>query len=125
MRFLFLLFIIFSGCQESKDETVEIISDDKPVELPIDEQTGFVVDEGLNLVKANCLPCHSSKIILQNKATKEGWESIIKWMQETQNLWDLGDNKEKIVAYLAKNYGPDETGRRKPLENIEWYDLKE
>ena len=119
------MIIVFGGCQQSKDETAEVLIDDKPVDLVIDKQTGFVVDDGLILVKTNCLSCHSSKLILQNRATKEGWESIIKWMQETQNLWDLGENEEKIVAYLAKNYAPDEVGRRKQLENIEWYDLKE
>ena len=46
-------------------------------------------------------------------------------MQETQNLWDLGENEDLITSYLAKNYGPEEKGRRHVLTNIEWYDLEE
>ncbi len=57
--------------------------------------------------------------VMQNRATKEGWKSIITWMQQTQNLWPLGVNEEPILNYLAKNYAPESTGGRKPLENIQ------
>lgn len=86
--------------------------------------TGLVADVDLNLVITNCTACHSSKLIIQNRATADGWRSLIRWMQSTQNLWNLGENEEKIVAYLAKNYPPVGQGRRKPLENIEWYELE-
>jgi hypothetical protein len=54
---------------------------------------------------------------------------MIKWMQETQGLGDLGTNEPIVLDYLAKYYAPKETGRRKSLEiaEIEWYilDLEE
>jgi hypothetical protein len=86
--------------------------------------TGLVVDEGLNIVIANCTACHSAKLITQNRADKEGWRKMIRWMQETQNLWDLGENEEIILNYLSENYAPEKRGRRAPLEDIEWYELK-
>ena len=86
--------------------------------------TGFKNDVGLDAVITNCTNCHSAKLVTQNRATREGWISIIRWMQDTQNLWDLGDNEPIIVDYLAKNYAPEDIGRRKSLENIEWYDLE-
>jgi hypothetical protein len=46
-------------------------------------------------------------------------------MQQTQGLWDLGDNEKPILDYLAKNYAPEDAGRRKQLTNVEWYILKE
>jgi hypothetical protein len=55
----------------------------------------------------------------------ERWNATIKWMQETQNLWDLGANQEIIVNYLTTNYTPLKKGRRINLINIDWYDLKE
>ena len=67
--------------------------------------------------------CHSSKLITQNRASKEGWLSMIRWMQETQNLWELGPNHEIIVNYLVANYPPIEKGRRARLSNIDWYEL--
>ncbi len=85
--------------------------------------TGLKAGEGLNAVIQNCTPCHSSRLITQNHMTREGWKSTIEWMQETQNLWDLGDNEDLIITYLATNYAPQEKGRRAPLTNIEWYEL--
>ena len=45
-------------------------------------------------------------------------------MQETQELWDLGNNEAPILDYLAKHYGPENKGRRENLEDIEWYELE-
>ena len=56
--------------------------------------------------------------------SKERWLATIRWMQETQNLWDLGENETAIVNYLAKNYAPNKVGRRQNLTNIDWYELK-
>lgn len=91
----------------------------------IHTETGFKNDPHLPLVITSCTPCHSAKLVTQNRATKEGWISIIRWMQETQNLWDLGPNEDLIVAYLAKHYGPEDKGRREALTHIEWYDLED
>lgn len=95
------------------------------IENGIHLATGFKDDNGLQQVITNCTPCHSAKLVTQNRANKEGWLGIIRWMQETQNLWDLGENESVIVNYLAKNYAPEEKGRREVLQNIEWYNLKE
>ena len=91
-----------------------------------DVATGFVIDEGFEIVKATCTGCHSSAIVLQNKFTREGWKAKIVWMQETQGLWDLGENESIILDYLAKYHAPEPPkGRRLPLKNIEWYELEE
>ncbi|HLT08385.1 MAG TPA: hypothetical protein VK014_12720 [Cyclobacteriaceae bacterium] len=87
--------------------------------------TGLIADEGLNLVIAHCTGCHSAKLVTQNRFNEEGWLRVIRWMQETQNLWDLGESEEAIVAYLSKNYAPEFSGRRMPLTDIKWYELKE
>ncbi|MGH1433728.1 MAG: hypothetical protein ACRBG0_04620 [Lewinella sp.] len=88
--------------------------------------TGLIYDEGFELVRATCTACHSAKLVTQNKATKEGWTQMIRWMQETQGLWDLGANETPIISYLARNYAPEEIGRRANLEvaAIEWYILE-
>ena len=88
--------------------------------------TGLIYDEGFELVRATCTACHSAKLVTQNKATQEGWTQMIRWMQSTQGLWDLGANEAPIISYLAKNYAPEEIGRRANLEvaAIEWYILE-
>ncbi|MEQ8714046.1 MAG: cytochrome C [Cyclobacteriaceae bacterium] len=85
--------------------------------------TGLADDPNIQIIAANCTACHSAKLVTQNRATREGWKSMIQWMQKTQNLWELGKNEDIILDYLAKNYAPENKGRRPPLENIEWYEL--
>ena len=93
------------------------------IEDGIHVRTGFIDAEGMFVVIANCTNCHSSKLVTQNRMTAEGWNETIKWMQETQNLWDLGENQEVIVNYLVNNYPPKKSGdRRANLTNIEWYE---
>lgn len=94
------------------------------VENGIHIATGFVDDDHMELVIQNCTNCHSAKLVTQNRMSEAGWKATITWMQETQNLWDLGVNEEKIIAYLAKNYAPNQKGRRQNLSDIEWYELK-
>lgn len=92
---------------------------------PVDPETGLVIGPGFNLVKANCLGCHSSKLITQNRASRTTWKETILWMQQTQNLWDLGENEPKILDYLSEHYAPGQAGRRLPLQQVEWYELGE
>ena len=109
------------------------LADDKVVLMPADTTavangihvpTGLIADTDVDLVIAHCTACHSAKLITQNRATKSGWKNTIVWMQQTQKLWDLGDHEERILNYLAKNYAPQEQGRRKPLTVEMWYELK-
>ncbi len=88
-----------------------------------DVATGLIIDEGFEIVKTTCTACHSAELVTQNRATREGWLSMIRWMQQEQGLWLLGDNEQVILDYLEKNYAPDKQGRRKALEEPEWYVL--
>lgn len=94
------------------------------IENGVHVRTGFVDADGLMLVVNNCTNCHSAKLVTQNRMSKERWVATIRWMQETQNLWNLGDNEEVIVNYLATNYAPTKKGRRQNLTDIDWYELE-
>lgn len=102
------------------------LGDDEVVDS-IHVATGLKVAEGFAIVRSQCTVCHSGKLVAQNRATREGWQEMIRWMQKTQGLWPLGDNEPIILDYLATNYGPTETGRRANLADVEWYilDLEE
>lgn len=86
--------------------------------------SGFVNDLGVSQVIQNCTQCHSAQLVTQNRMSREGWKATIIWMQETQNLWNLGQNEERILSYLSKNYAPNRKGRRENLTDIEWYVLE-
>ncbi|MFS4455549.1 monoheme cytochrome C [Maribacter sp. 2304DJ31-5] len=97
------------------------LSDSNHIVDGVHVRTGLLEGDGLQEVINNCTSCHSSKLIIQNRMNKEQWYATIRWMQETQGLWDLGDDQEIIVDYLTQNYPPFKKGRREVLSNIEWY----
>ena len=121
----------FKGSFESKGQIVASQKKNKAKNDDADEvvngvhvMTGLKAAKGFELVRGNCTACHSAKLITQNRATREGWEEMIDWMQATQGLWELGGQESTILDYLAKNYGPEEIGRRANLKEIEWYVLE-
>lgn len=101
------------------------IDDQNRIDNGIHVRTGLKDAEGLMTVVQNCTNCHSSKLVIQNRMNAERWNATIKWMQETQNLWPLGENQEVIVNYLVTNYPPKKKGRRENLSNIDWYELED
>jgi hypothetical protein len=96
--------------------------------LKTDAETGLIDDKNLPLIKANCTGCHSTKLILQHRFTREGWVGKIRWMQHNHNLWDLGESEKVVLDYLEKYYSPQSAlsnphVRRAPLKDIKWYPL--
>ena len=85
-----------------------------------DTETGLIIDSNFPVVKKTCTVCHSARLILQNRADRDGWLETIRWMQEKQGLWQLDPETEKsILDYLANNYAPTRALRRPPLK-VEW-----
>lgn len=96
--------------------------------LKIDAETGMINDPNLMMVKSQCTACHSSKLILQHRFTRDGWQERIRWMQKYHKLWDLGESEKVVLDYLEKYYSPQSAGakvysRRAPLKTIDWYKL--
>lgn len=107
------------GAAESDDEDLNKIING------IHLRSGLYADPNLQTIIGACTSCHSSKLIVQNKATREGWEQMIRWMQKSQGLGDLGNNETLILDYLSKYYAPKKEGRRPNLdmEDLKWYML--
>ena len=81
----------------------------------LDPESRLVIAPGFQTVKTQCTVCHSSKLIIQNRADRNGWLQMIRWMQRSQGLWPLGPNEAVILDYLEANYAPTSSGRRAPL----------
>lgn len=82
----------------------------------LDPDSGLVIAEGWETVKANCSVCHSVSLATQNRGNREYWADTILWMQETQGLWQFSPEMEAtILDYLAEHYGPRENTRRSNL----------
>ena len=105
-------------------EMVPVEIDEDLIKNGIHVRTGLIEAEGLMIVVNNCTNCHSAKLVTQNRMSTERWNATIRWMQETQNLWELGEYQEVIVNYLVTNYPVKDVGRRAVLTNIDWYELE-
>lgn len=82
----------------------------------VDALTGLKMAPGWELVRNNCVTCHSAKQFLQQKGTRETWRSVIKWMQGRAGLWPLDEPTETgILDYLEANHGPGAEFRRAPI----------
>lgn len=123
---VFLSFMV--NCQSPENQPTaenQQATPDTGTAPELDSVSGLVIDENFELIRGQCTPCHSAKLITQNSASREGWEQMIRWMQKDQGLWDLGENEELILNYLTLHYGIKKKGRRSPLENIDWYRLQD
>ena len=85
-------------------------------EAELDPLTGLKMQGDWELVRNNCIACHSAKLITQQRGTEAKWLSMIRWMQAKQNLWQFDpDTEARILTYLAENYPPDQDRRRAAL----------
>ena len=77
-------------------------------EIKRDPETGMIMAENWELVRANCIICHSPQQFLRQRGTRSTWQSVIDWMQKDHGLIWLVDPEleDKIVTYLAENYAP-------------------
>lgn len=81
-----------------------------------DPATGLAVAPGWELVRANCGGCHSHRLVTAQRADRQTWLDMIRWMQATQNLWQFEPAAEQaILDYLAANYPPRPNRRRAPI----------
>ncbi len=81
-----------------------------------DPDTGLIMAEGWETVRTNCTGCHSAQLVTQNRGSRNHWEHLIRWMQDTQGLWQFQpDTEATILDYLAEHYGPKQGARRPPL----------
>lgn len=81
-----------------------------------DSATGLLKNPGWEQVRAHCGGCHSHALVTSQRADRQTWLDIIRWMQETQNLWQFAPATEaQILDYLAASYPPQPNRRRAPI----------
>lgn len=96
----------------------------------LDADTGLINETNTMYVKAHCTGCHSAKLILQHRFTREGWQEKIRWMQKYHKLWDLGEAEPLVLNYLERYYSapklnPSLVHRQKELKQFIWYKLEQ
>ena len=87
-----------------------------PAMADTDKATGLIVAPGWEQVRAHCGGCHSHALVTQQRADRQTWLDMIRWMQVSQNLWQFQPEVEdQILTYLAENYPPQPNRRRAPI----------
>jgi uncharacterized protein YjiS (DUF1127 family) len=95
----------------------------KTATKPLDLETArkspseFLEGPGRLMTIAQCTGCHSGALVRQYRSTRDGWQSLIRWMQKKQGLWALDPSIEnEILDYLSTRYGrsADADDRRRP-----------
>lgn len=82
-------------------------------DVEVDTLTGLKMAGDWEIVRNNCIACHSPKLITQQSGTAAQWLNMIRWMQKKQNLWQFDpETEKKIIGYLAENYPPQADRRR-------------
>jgi hypothetical protein len=62
---------------------------------------------GVEYLIANCIGCHSPRLIASHHLSRKCWEETMATMNQKHGLWQLSpEKKNKILDYLAKNQGP-------------------
>ncbi len=85
-------------------------------EFELDALSGLKMAGDWELVRNNCIACHSGRLITQQRGSAEQWLDMIRWMQKKQNLWQFdADTESRIVAYLAEHYPPEDQRRRRAI----------
>ncbi|MDA0652681.1 MAG: cytochrome c family protein [Proteobacteria bacterium] len=73
---------------------------------------GLPPDEGREETHAICGACHSLRLVTQQGLDADRWDGLMDWMTQKQGMPELEkDERQRIVSYLAKYYGPDRRSR--------------
>ena len=110
--------LLLSGCSNEEPAPEPLAEPETLVrtEPEFDPVTGLKMTGDWEIVRANCMACHSGKLITQQRGSAQQWLTMIRWMQKKQNLWQFDPaTEEKIITYLADNYPPSDAQRRAAL----------
>lgn len=78
-----------------------------------DEYLGLPDAVGRDEVFAYCGGCHSMKLVEQQSQTRTGWDELLTWMYDEQEMEPLdAEDKKLVLDYLAKYIGPDTHEKR-------------
>ena len=79
---------------------IAIAADSKQNEPPPDPKW--------NLVRGHCSPCHSMRLVTQQRLDRLNWEWVMEDMVKKYGAtWISKALQKEIIDYLVEHYGPD------------------
>jgi cytochrome c1 len=62
----------------------------------------------VELVETTCTACHSARLVLQNRMSRERWDETLTWMQKKHNLPEFDtEDRMAILDYLSTHLAPE------------------
>ncbi|MFT4515964.1 MAG: mono/diheme cytochrome c family protein [Planctomycetota bacterium] len=111
-----LLTLALSSCSGDENTAVQNEPTSSAQESNTAVDMHLVQEPGFELVLRHCVTCHGPRQFLQQRGDRATWLGLIRWMQSDHGMQPLPEGAEdRIVDYLATHYGPEHSGRRKPL----------
>lgn len=87
--------------------SASVLAGEVSITLPPETAT-FKPAQGVELVQANCLLCHSADYIpTQPRMQRKFWDAEIKKMREKYHAPIAEENVPGLLEYLAANYGAE------------------
>lgn len=69
---------------------------------------GLPAGDGQVETFANCTPCHSTMIVMQQRLNRRTWDEVLTWMVEDKGMWVMPPELRKTVLdYLVEHFGAD------------------
>jgi len=81
-----------------------------------DPSSGLLMAPDWELVRNNCIMCHSMMIVVAQRGTRTRWERTLEWMRTQAGMPELSpDVAHRILRYLEVHQAPIAVGRRRPI----------
>lgn len=88
------------------------IGGEKGIELArSDEFGGLPVGKGAEETYYACSSCHSIRLVRQQGQTRAGWDELLDWMIDEQDMAEIEAEERKLILnYLTTYYNIDQRG---------------
>ncbi len=73
---------------------------------PGDDYWGLPRSQGYEETAAYCTACHSLRIVMQQRQTRDGWDYLLTWMRDKQGMAEpFPEDRELLLDYLTREFG--------------------
>ena len=99
-----------------------IIAPLDPAESRVSED--FPPGKGRQLVVDTCTACHSAKLVLQNRMTRDNWDETITWMQEKTSPVFVMSGVSRPASFASPKSSTFNTRRPSARRNMRFAGFK-